>query len=278
MKVIANKSILHNNVTNCTFLASELDEQVQTGTRENDSHIEWMGDLTIPVGSKPQSIHQCQNFQEATEMYAGRRSSLSSAGKQVKTARQIALDKVDAEYYDKSSNHYRDNERYSWAVKSINQTFDEEEAQFKSSTASTDTKNLSGEFEVIDGKLSFTCHTSNIPYSEVLQGITLLSDELNRQINQQTNCPHYEAPASTVKVVSLDHDILISQGFEEVGNSYFHPKMSGLYLSRPYKEAKHYLVKSNGQDKLTSVTSVEDLSLLYRAITGEWYRKQLTGE
>lgn len=48
-KIIANKSILHNNVTNCTFLANELDEKVQTGTRENDSHIEWMGDLTIAV-------------------------------------------------------------------------------------------------------------------------------------------------------------------------------------------------------------------------------------
>ena len=51
MKIIANKSILHNNLTACTFLASELDQQVQTGTRESDSHIEWMGDLTIPVQS-----------------------------------------------------------------------------------------------------------------------------------------------------------------------------------------------------------------------------------
>lgn len=49
MKIIANKSILHNNVTNCTFIATELDEKVQTGTRENDAHIEWMGDLDIPI-------------------------------------------------------------------------------------------------------------------------------------------------------------------------------------------------------------------------------------
>ena len=49
MKIIANKSILHNNVTNSTFIANELDEKVQTGTRENDSHIEWMGDLNIPI-------------------------------------------------------------------------------------------------------------------------------------------------------------------------------------------------------------------------------------
>lgn len=49
MKIIANNSILHNNVTNCTFVASELDEEVQTGTRENDSHIEWMGNLSFPA-------------------------------------------------------------------------------------------------------------------------------------------------------------------------------------------------------------------------------------
>jgi hypothetical protein len=47
MKIIANKSILHNKVTNATFIASKLDEMVQTGTRKNDSHIEWMGDLSI---------------------------------------------------------------------------------------------------------------------------------------------------------------------------------------------------------------------------------------
>jgi len=49
MRIRANFSILHNNVTNCTFVATELDELVQTGSRENDSHIEWMGDLNIPA-------------------------------------------------------------------------------------------------------------------------------------------------------------------------------------------------------------------------------------
>ena len=52
MKIIAHQSILHNNVTNCTFVASELDEEVQPGTRENDSHIEWMGNLNLPVPSE----------------------------------------------------------------------------------------------------------------------------------------------------------------------------------------------------------------------------------
>lgn len=49
MEIKENISILHNNITNTTFLASELDEQVQSGTRENDKHIEWMGDLDFPV-------------------------------------------------------------------------------------------------------------------------------------------------------------------------------------------------------------------------------------
>lgn len=52
MRIIANRSILHNNTTNCTFIASEVDEQVQTGTRENDFHIEWMGDLNFSVPSQ----------------------------------------------------------------------------------------------------------------------------------------------------------------------------------------------------------------------------------
>jgi len=49
MKIKANISILHNNVTNCTFIANEIDDKIQTGTRENDSNIEWMGDLSIPI-------------------------------------------------------------------------------------------------------------------------------------------------------------------------------------------------------------------------------------
>ncbi len=52
MRIVANKSILHNNVSGCTFIASEMDEKVQTGTRENDSHIEWMGDLNFSVPSQ----------------------------------------------------------------------------------------------------------------------------------------------------------------------------------------------------------------------------------
>ena len=38
--------------------------------------------------------------------------------------KQIALNKVNDEYNDPRSMHYRDNERYAWAVTSINKTFD----------------------------------------------------------------------------------------------------------------------------------------------------------
>ena len=48
-KVIEGKTILLNTVTNCTFIASHLDEEVQTGTRENDKHIEWAGELDVEV-------------------------------------------------------------------------------------------------------------------------------------------------------------------------------------------------------------------------------------
>lgn len=37
--------------------------------------------------------------------------------------KQQALKRADAEYYDTQSKHYRDNERYSWAVKTINERF-----------------------------------------------------------------------------------------------------------------------------------------------------------
>lgn len=64
--------------------------------------------------------------------------------------------------------------------------------QFKLKKGDTAHKNFNGEFEVVDGKLSFTCHTTNIPYEEVLEGIIKLRDELNRQIADQTSCPHYK--------------------------------------------------------------------------------------
>lgn len=55
-KVIAGKTILLNTVTNCTFIADEMDEKVQIGTRKNDKHIECAGELTISV--EPKRLHK----------------------------------------------------------------------------------------------------------------------------------------------------------------------------------------------------------------------------
>ena len=51
-KIISGKTILLNTRSNCTFLARDFDEEIQTGSRENDSHIEWAGELTIPATVK----------------------------------------------------------------------------------------------------------------------------------------------------------------------------------------------------------------------------------
>lgn len=39
--------------------------------------------------------------------------------------RKIALEKCNNEYYDINSQHYKNNERFSWAVQTINKRFDE---------------------------------------------------------------------------------------------------------------------------------------------------------
>ena len=103
MRIIANKSILHNNLTGCTFVASELDEHVQTGTRENDSHIEWMGDLTIPVYSTDPSAGKEVNDYEAGSLArnliqnitvnTGNASHLAQTGK---ISGSLLIDLIDA--------------------------------------------------------------------------------------------------------------------------------------------------------------------------------------
>jgi len=45
---------------------------------------------------------------------------------EIQLRRKKALDKVNAEYYDRTSIHYRDNERFSWSVKAINKINDED--------------------------------------------------------------------------------------------------------------------------------------------------------
>lgn len=51
--------------------------------------------------------------------------------KELKEERTLRLKAVDTAYYDKDSIHYRDNERYRWAVKTIDERFNKliEEAE-----------------------------------------------------------------------------------------------------------------------------------------------------
>ena len=48
------------------------------------------------------------------------------AKEELKEKKHNALAKVNREYYDRGSISYKDNERYSWAVESINKGFEDE--------------------------------------------------------------------------------------------------------------------------------------------------------
>ena len=54
------------------------------------------------------------------------------------------------------------------------------------------TKFIKGSFEFADGKLSFTCSTHNRTFNEVLEAITKLRDECQRQIDNRHQCPFHD--------------------------------------------------------------------------------------
>jgi hypothetical protein len=54
-KIKKGKSILLNTATNCTFIASELDEETQL---KNTPHIEWTGELDIAVNTDVVNLPQ----------------------------------------------------------------------------------------------------------------------------------------------------------------------------------------------------------------------------
>lgn len=60
---------------------------------------------------------------EITENKALSQNSVSGSALSDSEKKQKAIDKIDAEYYDRNSPHYKDNERYSWAVTVINERF-----------------------------------------------------------------------------------------------------------------------------------------------------------
>lgn len=79
-KIKEGKTILYNTVTRCTFIANDLDEQVQTGTRKSDNHIEWVGELDIAV-IIPKSEIVCQHLRVKEEISGGRRDVCLDCGK-----------------------------------------------------------------------------------------------------------------------------------------------------------------------------------------------------
>lgn len=48
-----------------------------------------------------------------------------------------------------------------------------------------------GTFEIEDGKLNFVCRTHGVSFEDVRAGLIILRDEINRQLAEQENCPHY---------------------------------------------------------------------------------------
>lgn len=50
---------------------------------------------------------------------------------------------------------------------------------------------LRGEFSFKDGKLDFQCHTKNVEFSDVLEAITALRNECQRQIDNKHKCPFF---------------------------------------------------------------------------------------
>lgn len=55
----------------------------------------------------------------------------------------------------------------------------------------SDERILKGEFTYENGKLSFVCHTQNVEFVEVLEAITAMRDECQRQIENQKKCPFH---------------------------------------------------------------------------------------
>lgn len=56
-KIIANKSILENTLTNTIFIAGKLDELTQC-KGENRKHIEWVSELDVPTPDIAEILRQ----------------------------------------------------------------------------------------------------------------------------------------------------------------------------------------------------------------------------
>ena len=78
----------------------------------------------------------------------------------------------------------------------------------------------------------------------------------------------YYCGIDELKPIELTEEILLKCGFDVNIDIYYLPKMNG-YFKKPFKEAEHFLYKSNSSDKLSSVKHLHQLQNLYYALTGE---------
>jgi hypothetical protein len=53
---------------------------------------------------------------------------------------------------------------------------------------------IEGTYKVTDGKLSFTCKTQGVTFDQVRSALTLLKEEIERQLAMQANCPYHNVP------------------------------------------------------------------------------------
>lgn len=71
-----------------------------------------------------------------------------------------------------------------------------------------------------------------------------------------------------IEPIELTEEILLKCGFKVSIDIYYLLKMNG-YFKKPFKEADHFLYKSNSGDTVSSVKHLHQLQNLIHAITGE---------
>ncbi|TDQ79567.1 hypothetical protein [Sphingobacterium yanglingense] len=73
-----------------------------------------------------------------------------------------------------------------------------------------------------------------------------------------------------VSPIILSEEILLKCGFRGSDDSIFsHSRTGSIYFKKPFRESKFYMVKSIGQDKITTVQYLHQLQNLHFALTGE---------
>src|SRR5690606_20711074 len=74
---------------------------------------------------------------------------------------------------------------------------------------------------------------------------------------------------SELKPIPLTEEILLKCGFEKHGNFYYIKSFKSIYISRPWLEANHLLLKTLGGECISKVKHLHQLQNLYFALCGE---------